>query len=65
MFTFRPHVTLRDDFTGAVTLMIRANNWDLKHYVAEHMSRLSKHVRDTAGLKEEVIKGIVTAAKGM
>jgi hypothetical protein len=29
------------------------------------MSRLSKHVRETAGLKEEVIQGIVNAADGM
>ncbi len=50
---------------GAVTFMILANTWDLEHYVGEHTSRLSKHVRETAGLKEEVIQGIVTAADGM
>jgi hypothetical protein len=63
--TFRPHVTVTQDFTEAVTLPIRADTWDLEHYVNERVPHLSKHVGENLSLREEVIQGIVKAADGM
>jgi Cdc6-like AAA superfamily ATPase len=65
MVTFRQHVKITEEFTDAVTFEIRAHSWDLEHYIKGHMPRLSKHVEETAGLREEVIEAIVKAADGM
>jgi Cdc6-like AAA superfamily ATPase len=65
MFTFRPHVDVTDTFTAAVTCEIRADFWDLEHYISEQLPRLSSHVKQTAGLRDEVIQGIIKAADGM
>jgi hypothetical protein len=65
MVTFRPHVTVAEEFTDAVNFEISASSWDLEHYVAGHMSQLSKRVGDTPGLGDQIIQRIVEAADGM
>jgi hypothetical protein len=65
MLTFRPHVTIADEMGEATILNIRADPSDLKHYVTMQLWRLSKHVTETAELRQEVVKGIVDAADGM
>jgi hypothetical protein len=65
MLTFRPHVTIAEKMGEATTLHILADPNDLKHYVTMQLWRLSKHVTETAELRQEVVKGIVDAADGM
>ncbi len=65
LITFRPHVTITEDFTEAATMEICADSWDLEHYVNEQIPNLSKHVEENVSLREEVIQGIVKAADGM
>jgi hypothetical protein len=65
MITFRPHIAVAEELADAATLNIRADRGDLEHYVKMQLPRLSKHVTETANLREEVIKGIVDASDGM
>jgi hypothetical protein len=65
MFTFRPHVVVLEKMANATTINIRAHPSDLEHYVVMQLSRLSKHVTETANLRRDVIQGIVKAADGM
>jgi hypothetical protein len=58
-------VSIAEAFTDAVVLEIRANSWDLEHFVMERMPQLSKLVEETVGLREQIIEGIVKAADGM
>jgi hypothetical protein len=65
MLTFRPHVTIAEEMSEAAILNIRADPSDLEHYVLMQVWRLSKHVTETAELRQQVVKGIVDAADGM
>ncbi len=65
MVTFRPHVPVTKENSHAATLEIRADSWDLDLYIKGQMSRLSKHVHTTTGLRELIIQGIIKAADGM
>ncbi len=65
MVTTRPQLVLGAEFQDVVRVDIRAHEADLRRYINRQLPRLSKHVVQTAGLKEEVIKGIIRAAKGM
>jgi hypothetical protein len=65
MLTFRPHVTITEEIAEAAILNIRADPSDLEHYVTMQLWRLSKHVTETAELRQKVVKGIVDAADGM
>jgi Cdc6-like AAA superfamily ATPase len=65
MVTFRPHVTLGIEFTGALILKICASNHDIEIYIKGQLSRLSKFVQLTAGLSAEITHGVITSADGM
>jgi hypothetical protein len=65
MVTFRPHVTVTEKSTCATSFEIRADSWDLRHYISGRMSRLSKHVEDDASLRKMVLHEITIAADGM
>jgi hypothetical protein len=65
MVTFRPHVDVAKELPDAATLEIRADTWDLGHYLNGQMSLLSKHVGTTSGLRDMIIYRIIEAAGGM
>ncbi len=65
MVTARPQLMLGTEFRDAVRTDICAHAVDLRQYIDSQVSRLSKHVVRTAGIKEVVTQGIIQAANGM
>jgi hypothetical protein len=65
LLTYRPQIIFEGDFLDSDELHIRASDHDMERYIRNHISQLSKHVRDQPGLKETVVQSIIQAADGM
>ncbi len=63
--TFRPHLSLDDDFATADKLKIRANASDLEPYLNCNILQLSPRVEEIPTLKIATVQGIIKAADGM
>ncbi|KFZ13947.1 hypothetical protein V501_03464, partial [Pseudogymnoascus sp. VKM F-4519 (FW-2642)] len=60
---FIPEIT--EEYSGRMSLEIRASKEDIQRYLSGHISQLPAFVGRSTDLQEEIITGIVNAADGM
>lgn len=68
MITSRPHITIDHVISNYQTMEIRATEDDIRTYLEGQIAkspRLSKHITNSAGLREEIEARIVKRSDGM